>query len=232
MTFKEISLATIAIIIIGGFSFIGIRDATKRKEELKIQEIEIKTKATEFEELDSILQKKTKDLTEAEDKTNQNQQQIEQLRLEKEAIEKEKEQLKVQLQAKLEEKDRLAKASTDTINKATGTLDTSASSTDSSSIRATITQASSKYGVSESMMLRLAQCESTMGANLRNPNPVIVKGKNYGHAEGVFQFIPSTWTRMSSQAGYSGASVYNTNANINVAAWAFANGNKGEWECR
>lgn len=95
-----------------------------------------------------------------------------------------------------------------------------------------IHQAASKYGVSESMMLRLAQCESTMGKNLRNPAPVIVKGVNYGHAEGVFQFIPSTWERMSNQAGFGGRSVLDTYANINTAAWAFSTGHKGEWECK
>lgn len=80
-------------------------------------------------------------------------------------------------------------------------------------------------------MLRIAMCESTMGKNLRNPSPVIVKGVNYGHAEGVFQFIPSTWERMSAQAGFGGKSVYDTYANVNTAAWAFSTGHRGEWEC-
>ena len=94
-----------------------------------------------------------------------------------------------------------------------------------------VRQAAAKYGVDPDFMVRIATCESTMGKNLRNPSPVIVGGVNYGHAEGVFQFIPSTWERMSSQAGYGGRSVYDTEANINTAAWAFSTGHRGEWEC-
>ena len=75
-------------------------------------------------------------------------------------------------------------------------------------------------------------CESTMGKNLRNPQPVIVNGVNYGHAEGIFQFIPSTWTRMSNHAGYGGKSMYDTEANVNTAAWAFSTGHGNEWACR
>lgn len=98
-------------------------------------------------------------------------------------------------------------------------------------IQSIILQAASKYGIDPNFMLRIAQCESTMGKNLRNPQPVIVNGVNYGHAEGVFQFIPSTWARMSSQAGYGGRSVYDIEANINTAAWAFSTGHRSEWEC-
>ena len=78
---------------------------------------------------------------------------------------------------------------------------------------------------------RFARCESTLGVNTRNPEPVIINGVNYGHAEGVFQFIPSTWERMSSQAGYGGRSVQDVHANINTAVWAFSTGHAGEWEC-
>ena len=94
-----------------------------------------------------------------------------------------------------------------------------------------IIDAANKYGVDSGFMLRIAMCESTMGKNLRNPTPVIINGVNYGHAEGVYQFIPSTWQRMSQQAGFGGKSVYDTYANINTAAWAFSTGHRAEWEC-
>lgn len=99
------------------------------------------------------------------------------------------------------------------------------------SVEEIVRQAARKYGVDENLMVRIANCESTMGKNLRNPSPVIVGGVNYGHAEGIFQFIPSTWTRMSTQAGFGGKSVYDSYANVNTAAWAFSTGHKGEWEC-
>lgn len=150
---------------------------------------------------------------------------------EKEELEKQKAEVDKKLQAKLENQAKIAKASEAAVNVVTNTKTASASSGASSSIEQTIIDAANKYGVSSSMMLRLAQCESTMGKFLRNPKPVIVGGVSYGHAEGVFQFIPSTWTRMSNEAGFAGKSVYDTYANVNTAAHAFSTGKKGEWEC-
>lgn len=98
-------------------------------------------------------------------------------------------------------------------------------------VESIIKDAARKYNVDEGFMLRIAMCESTMGKNLRNPQPVVVNGVNYGHAQGVFQFIPSTWQRMSAQAGFGGKSVYDNHANIHTAAWAFSTGHRSEWEC-
>ena len=38
-------------------------------------------------------------------------------------------------------------------------------------------------------------------------------------ASGVFQFIPSTWAALSPAAGWGGASVFDADANVGVAAW-------------
>lgn len=90
-----------------------------------------------------------------------------------------------------------------------------------------IRTAAAKYGVDAERLVRIGRCESGF-----NPNAV---NYNYyaggGNPSGVFQFIPSTWSRMSDQAGFSGASVFDAYSNVNVAAWAFANGRAGEWEC-
>lgn len=95
------------------------------------------------------------------------------------------------------------------------------------SIESIVRAAAAKYGLSADYMVHIAKCESTL-----NPNSV---NYNYyaggGHPSGLFQFIPSTWERMSNQAGYGGASVFDAVANANVAAWAFANGRASEWEC-
>lgn len=94
-------------------------------------------------------------------------------------------------------------------------------------IEGIIRAAAAKHGLSGDYMVHIARCESTL-----NPNAV---NYNYyaggGHPSGLYQFIPSTWARMSSQAGYGGASVFDATANANVAAWAFANGRASEWEC-
>lgn len=100
------------------------------------------------------------------------------------------------------------------------------------SIESIVRHAAAKYGVDEAYFLNIAICESRLKPEAVNPEPVIVNGVNYGHAKGVFQFIDDTWRRMSTQAGYAGASVFDVEANINVAAWAFAHGHSGEWACK
>lgn len=42
-------------------------------------------------------------------------------------------------------------------------------------------------------------------------------------AAGVFQFLPSTWASLSELAGRTGASVFDAEANVAVAAWTVAN---------
>lgn len=100
------------------------------------------------------------------------------------------------------------------------------------SVESIVRHAASKNGVDEEYFLKIAKCESTLRPDAVNPQPVIINGVNYGHAKGVFQFLDSTWQRMSGQAGYAGASVFDVEANINVAAWAFAHGHQDEWECK
>ena len=89
-----------------------------------------------------------------------------------------------------------------------------------------------KYGVDENHFAKIAKCESSFNPLSQNPNPVIYNGKNLGHAQGLFQFIPSTWVWMSAEAGYQGASVWDPVANANVAAWAWKNGHGSHWECQ
>lgn len=187
--------------------------------------IEVKTKT-----INSQMQELELNYKNVNSKLQQSNSDKEKVLKEKEELDKKRIELEKQLQAKKDNQNKIAKASESVINAATGTKVAAASPV--SSIESMIIEAASKYGVSSSMMLRLAQCESTMGKNLRNSSPVIVNGVNYGHAEGIFQFIPSTWERMSSDAGFEGASVYDSYSNINVAAHAFSTGKKGEWECK
>lgn len=89
-----------------------------------------------------------------------------------------------------------------------------------------VREAARKYGLNEDYFVRVAVCESTL-------NPASVN-TNYwaggGHPSGLFQFLPETWTRLSGRAAMDG-NVFNANDNANLAAWAFANGYSGEWEC-
>lgn len=100
------------------------------------------------------------------------------------------------------------------------------------SIESIVRHAARSQGINEEHFLRIAKCESTLRPDAVNPLSVIVGGVNYGNAKGLFQFIDSTWKRMSAKSGHAGASVFDAKANAAVAAWAFANGHAGEWECR
>lgn len=233
MKVTKIALVILAVLIVGGLIYIGVKDAAKNKDFDNLQKVQIKSREADIKELDVKYDVLNKELHKASTEKNVNQEQLDKLNQEKQELENQKKDLEAQLQAKLEQKSKLALASSEAVNTLTATQTASAAPANSGgSLEQTIAAAAARYGVSYSMMIRMATCESTMGKNLRNPEPVIVGGVSYGHAEGVFQFIPSTWTRMSNQAGFGGASVYDTYANVNTAAWAFANGNKGEWECQ
>lgn len=104
--------------------------------------------------------------------------------------------------------------------------------TNPTDIKGIIIAAANKYGLSSQRMLAIAKCESTYNPNVVNPNHVYVHGVDYGTPKGLYQFLDSTWVRMSAQAGYAGYSVFNAYANANVTAWAWSHGHSGEWECQ
>lgn len=95
-------------------------------------------------------------------------------------------------------------------------------------VRGIVAAAASKYGLNVDHFLSVVDCESSFNANAVNTSYYA----GGGNPSGLMQFLPETWKRMSSQAGYSGASVFNPVANANVAAWAWANGHSGEWQCQ
>lgn len=231
MKFKRIAIVFIAITAIGGFGYLGVKDATKTKNLDSIQKVEVKSRETEIQELNVKYDKLNNEQEKALKEKGDNQAEVERLKQEKIELDKQKQELEKQLQAKKDEKSRLALASEKAINTATGTQTASAQS-GSGDVKAIIKAAANKYGVSESYMLAMAHCESTTTPTKVNPQPVIVRGVNHGHAAGLYQFIPSTWARMSSQAGFGGADVFNAYANANTFAWAISTGHAGEWECK
>ena len=66
----------------------------------------------------------------------------------------------------------------------------------------------------------VADRESHFDPKAYNPN---------SGASGVFQFVPSTWAKLSVDAGYGGKSPFNAKANVGTAAWAVAQPNIG-WQ--
>lgn len=94
-------------------------------------------------------------------------------------------------------------------------------------IEGIVRQAARKYGLNEDHFVQVARCESGLTPSSINHNYYA----GGGNPSGLFQFLPETWNRMSSQSGIGG-NVFDAVANANVAAWAWANGHSGEWECR
>jgi hypothetical protein len=83
---------------------------------------------------------------------------------------------------------------------------------------ADITAAAQRYGVSVSLMLQTANCESHFHWNSVNRS---------GPYIGVFQFLMSTFIAN----GGTAATIWDPVAQANIAAKMFANGQSEEWSC-
>jgi len=228
MSVKRITIVLLSLLIVGGFIFLGVKDAVKTKDNLEFQKVQLQSKQSDIEQLNIQYEKLNTQLDKASKDSSTSQDEIKKLQDEKQQLENKQKDLESQLQAKADAKSALALASEKTVNTATGTGTASAAPAPSSdSIEGIITAAANAYGLSPSYMIGVAKCESTL-----NPNSV-----NYsyyaggGNPSGLYQFIPSTWQEYSSLAGYGGYSVFNPTAAAYSAAYAFAHGHSGEWAC-
>lgn len=229
MSVKRIIAVFVTLVLTSGFMYFGAKDVVNIKDSLEFQKVELNSKQSEIKELNVQYEKLNTQLDKAAEQKGTNQAEVEKLQKEKQQLEKQKEDLEAQLQARIKQKNNLALASEKAIRVATRTGVASAQS--GGNVQDIIIAAANKHGVSSSHMLNIARCESTFDPRAENPKHVYVRGKDYGTAKGLFQFIDNTWSRMSKQAGYNGASVWDATANANVTAWAFAHGHQGEWEC-
>lgn len=208
---KRILLA----IVLLGFIGLGVTNIASNKHKVQLKEIQLKDTGVQLKQVndkyDELLQQK-----------NVNEQELEKVRQEKGELEK---QLHTKAEAKRIASEKAQKAAESLANVVTPKVSAQGSG---GVVEAMVREAARKYGLDEERFVRIARCESGF-----NPNAV---NKNYyaggGNPSGVFQFIPSTWTRMSNQAGFGGQSVFDAYANVNTAAWGFANGRASEWECR
>jgi hypothetical protein len=89
-------------------------------------------------------------------------------------------------------------------------------------IEVIIRAAAARWGADPTQLLRVAWCESRY-------NPLAY---NASGASGLFQFMPRTWAANSVRAGYGGASVFDTVASANTAAYMFSIGQAGQWTCK
>ena len=71
--------------------------------------------------------------------------------------------------------------------------------------------------------LRVSYCESNWDAHATNPT---------SGAAGLFQHMPQFWVDRSARAGWTGADIFDAEANTAVAAWLYYTGGPQHWECR
>lgn len=82
-----------------------------------------------------------------------------------------------------------------------------------------IQKASEKYNADLNWMKRVMYCESHGNANAYNAR---------SHASGLYQFLPSTWRTTP----YGSESIWDAEAQVNAAAWMYAQGRAREWSCK
>lgn len=72
--------------------------------------------------------------------------------------------------------------------------------------------------------MRIAWCESSFNPDTVNPAT---------GASGLFQILPSDWAQLSQDAGLPGASIFDPESNVAVAAWLLYQvpGAWGHWDC-
>lgn len=121
MSVKRISLALVALIIVVGFGSVGARDIANKRDKLEVQTVKIKDLKTELQEVNIKYDDITNKLEESAKQKEADKAEIQKKEQEKLELEKQKKDLEAQLQAKLEEKKRLAEASSKAVDKATGT---------------------------------------------------------------------------------------------------------------
>ena len=207
------------------FAGLAIYSYTTQQNKLQLQNVELKSRETKLKTLNVRFDKLNTELDKLKSDKNASEERVKQLESERQKLESEKNDLNAQLQAKLEQKSKLAQASAQVVNTVTNTRTASAAS---GNIQQIIVDAANRYGVSSARLLAIAKCESTFSPTIVNHSYVAPDGTS---PTGLFQYIGSTWRSFSSQAGYGGASIYDATAQANVTAWAFAHGYASHWEC-
>ena len=85
-----------------------------------------------------------------------------------------------------------------------------------------IVAAARRWGLDETVLLRIAWCESRYDPQARGPAGL----------SGVFQFAPITWSWVAEKAGHAGASPFDALANIEAAAWLYKTEGPNPWGCK
>lgn len=225
MSVKRIIMALLALVLIGGFIWVGATSLIKAQDEKLRYEKELQQKTLHVEKLETQEQKLKQEQIKAEqEKALQEQQLQESQKKQEELLQKQKE-LEAQLQAKLDTKNKIALASAKKSATATSVVAVSGSE-----ITAIIINAANRFGINVAYALKIAKCESTYNPNAVNYNYI---DKTTGtHPAGLFQHVQGYWAGRAAKYGYAGASVFDPVANANVTMAMWADGQQGLWECQ
>lgn len=82
-----------------------------------------------------------------------------------------------------------------------------------------VVDASKKNGIDPNGLFYRMQKESNC-----NPNSQAAAGY-----QGMLQYDPSLWVKLSKDAGFAGASIWDARAQIYVTAWAWSHGHRSRW---
>lgn len=82
-----------------------------------------------------------------------------------------------------------------------------------------VVDASKKNGIDPNALFYRMQKESNC-----NPNSQAAAGY-----QGMLQYDPSLWVKLSKDAGFAGASIWDAKAQIYTTAWAWAHGHRSRW---
>ena len=193
------------------FAGLAIWSYTTQQNKLQLQNVELKSRETKIKALDLKYNKLNTELDKLKSDKNASEEKVKQLEAERQKLESEKNDISRQLQAKLEQKSRLAQASAQVVNTVTNTKVASAAPAGCENLRGIF----AANGIAEADMsyaLAIAQKESTCGVNMVNPN---------GGACGYFQELPcGKWGGVANLAGHiRGADNY---AKTRYGSWAGA----------
>jgi len=95
------------------------------------------------------------------------------------------------------------------------------------SVEAIIRAVANKYGLDEQRLVDMATCESTL-----NPSNVNYSYYENGNPSGLFQHISGYWGSRASKYGFTGASVFDAEANASVTAQMLNDGLGYMWSCK
>lgn len=90
-----------------------------------------------------------------------------------------------------------------------------------------IIDAAARHGTDPAIMTSLMLCESEGNPHaIGQPNP-----DGSGPDTGLFQYSPATWSEMTGYMGMPHLDIWNPDHQIEVTAWALANGYGCRWVC-